>query len=55
MSVFENAYVIISSVVFPVLAILWVCCIGCCIYKAILRSLGKEGSSTTKVEVISSE
>ena len=60
-SIFHNVYLIISSVVFPILAVLWICCIGCCIYKFIIRSFGKEGggggggvlgNNSTKVEVI---
>ena len=53
-SIFNNMYLIISSVIFPVLAILWILCIGCCIYKGIIKSFGKEksgGGNTTKVEV----
>jgi hypothetical protein len=43
-----NLYVILSSIIFPSLAICWLCCIGCCIYKSLIGSLV---GRTTKVQV----
>ena len=47
-----SLYLILTSLIFPVLAISWLCCIACCIYRGLLRNLNKPGR-TTKVQVIS--
>ena len=44
-----NIYLIVTSLIFPVVAISWLCCIACCIYKSLLRKLDQ----TTKVQVTS--
>ena len=45
-----SLYLIISSIIFPVLAICWLCCIACCIYRSLIKALAKQGR-TTKVQV----
>ena len=47
-----SLYLILTSLIFPVLAISWLCCIACCIYRGLLRNLNKPGR-TTKVQVFS--
>ena len=47
-----SLYLILTSLIFPVLAISWLCCIACCIYRGLLRNLNKPGR-TTKVQVSS--
>ncbi len=47
----SNIYLVLTSIVFPVLAICWLCCIACCIYRSLLKSLGKSGRTTT-VQVV---
>ena len=38
-----SLYLIISSIIFPVLAICWLCCIACCIYRSLIKALAKQG------------
>lgn len=50
-----NIYVVVSSVVFPVLACMWLCCLAVCIYKSLVRTLRKNStedqSSNTSIQV----
>lgn len=32
-----NVYVILTSIIFPVLAICWLCCIAICIYRSVIK------------------
>ena len=45
-----SLYLLLSSIIFPVLAICWLCCIACCIYRSLIKALAKQGR-TTKVQV----
>ena len=45
-----SLYLILTSLIFPVLAISWLCCIACCIYRSLLRNLNKPGRRT-KIQV----
>merc|ERR1719367_1384849 len=49
-----SLYLILSSIIFPVLAICWLCCIACCIYRSLIKALAKQGR-TTKVQVLVSD
>lgn len=46
----SSLYLILTSIIFPVLAIFWVCCMALCIYKSLLKHLRNPGRNT-KVQV----
>ena len=45
-----SVYVVLASILFPVLAVCWLICIAACIYKGLVKSWDKEGR-TTRVQV----
>ena len=48
----SSLYLILTSIIFPVLAISWLCCIALCIYKGLLKNLRLRPGRNTKVQVI---
>lgn len=49
-----SLYLILTSIIFPILAICWLCCIACCIYRSLLKNLRRPGR-TTKVQIVVSD
>jgi len=48
----SSLYLILTSIIFPVLAISWLCCIALCIYKGLLKNLRLRPGRNTKVQIV---
>ena len=48
--IMESLYLILTSIIFPILAISWLCCIALCVYKGLVRHFHTPGRNT-KVQV----
>lgn len=48
----SSLYLILTSIIFPVLAISWLCCIALCIYKGLLKNLRLRPDRNTKVQIV---
>ena len=46
----SSLFLILSSIIFPILTIAWLACMAFCIYKALIRHLERPGRNT-KVQV----
>ena len=46
----NSLFLILTSIIFPILAISWLCCIGYCVYKSLLNQFKRPGRNT-KVQV----